>query len=510
MPGLGNVSFMHTSNQDHNTSSPALVHLHQAEVRRQGRIVLSNICFTLHKGQNIMVVGPNGAGKSTFLALLRGDIWPVSKNGISPRQFRVKGKWQDSPLGWKESTALISPEFDHRYRRLEALSCAQVIASGLCNELRPLSALSHEQQFRLQDLARKFGLLNLLSRPFSALSQGESQKALIARAMIGRPHLLFWDEVGTGLDAQSRDQVLDLLHTLIQQGVQVIASTHRPHDLADCLEQTIALEQGHICLPGSVPGQKPVPTPRESSEDPSGLNRSSKLSIQRSICHEKSNLRISLDQVAIGYHGQKVLGPMSLTIRADEHWLIHGPNGSGKTTLLRLIAGEIHPSRGQCLRYPPLNSATLQGLRHKYGYFSPELTIAHRRSQTGLHAVLSGLRGQIGPRDTFTSAERQQALDWMKTMNIQDLAHQDILSLSSGQLRRVLLARALVHSPYLLLLDEPCAGLDDHSRHDFLFLLDSLARSGIQMIMVAHRKEETPVAINRRASLNKGHLDLED
>ena len=529
---------MHSDNAL-SASPSALVYLHQAQVRRQGQIVLSDLSFALPPRQNIMVLGDNGAGKSTFLALLRGDIWPAGKNDSRQRQFLVHGAWQTSPLGWREHTAWISPEMELRYRSLPGLTCAQVIASGIQDHVRPLSPLSAAQNHLLQEQAEELGLTSFLSRSFSTLSQGEAQLTLIARALIRRPDILFWDEVGTGLDSRARKHILAFLPTLTEKKMQIIASTHRPQELAHCMDQAVILEHKRLYGPfpvqdlgstqdaspikGQFPESDRTPWAPDTASNPSDTAfpsgeviegtkhcpfREQKNSAPKSpgLCTEQGKLRLGLEQATVWIQGRVVLGPLSWTMRTGEHWLIQGANGSGKTTLLRLIAGEIHPSSGHLTRHPPLQRRTLQGLRQACGYFSPELLTVHQRVQTGLQTVLSGLRGQIGYRDTFTPAEEQRAMVWMRNLGVTHLADQDIRTLSSGQLRRVLLARALVHDPVLLLVDEPCAGLDPQGRRKLLSALNALAHQEVQIVMVSHRQEDVFGAVNRVGILDNGHL----
>ncbi len=476
-----------------------LVYLHKAQVRRNGHIALTDITFTLHEGENVMLVGANGAGKSTFLSLLRGNIWPISTNNHEPRLFLVNGKWQVSPLGWRENTAHVSPELEQEYRGLSrAITCAQVIASGVHNSLSPTRFLSPEQDEQVKGLAAAFGLMHLLPRPFATLSQGEAQKTLIARALMTKAQTLFLDEPITGLDQAARQNILDLLRSLKDKGVQIIASTHRPHDLAGYMNQAIVLENGRIAWRGKafdLASQTHAPPLVKTSAQ----NRSSIQTFKPP--------RIRLDQVGVSFAGRPVLGPVNWTIHAGEHWLIHGPNGCGKSTLLKLVAGEIHPCLGgRITRFPPVHSSTLNGLRQKIGWFSPELLTAHRRSQTGLHTVQSGLRGQIGVRDVFSPSEHAQALAWMQTLGIESLAERDILSLSSGQIRGLLLARSVVNNPNMLLLDEPCTGLDHQSKNHFLHTLERLAAQNVQIIMVSHNPEDRFLSLNRILTLDQGRV----
>lgn len=483
--------------KDAGAASRSLVYLHQAQVRRKGRTALRDITFSLDQGENWLVLGPNGSGKSTFLSLLRGDIWPVGTGNHPRRQFQVDGRWQISPLGWRERTAHISPELEQYVRRLPRIqSCAEIIGSGGSDSFCLPGRNDLRANREVQRLAGDFGLTAVLDQPFALLSQGEAQKALLARAIMARPQVLFLDEPFTGLDQSTRQYLLNVLHGLKSKGVQIITATHRPDDLACCMDRAVVLAEGTIAWQGRV---QDLPSPAQ--------NTTQSLQPPSQPCQDTQQPCIRLEQAQVSFHGRPVLGPITLTVHRGEHWRIQGPNGSGKTTLLKLLAGEVHPCLGgRVLRFPPVHSRSLQGLRQKIGLFSPELATFHRRSQSGLQTVLSGLRGHFGVRGSFSQSEYQQALAWMKSLGLADLADRDILGLSSGQLRRLLLARAVVHEPSLLLVDEPCAGLDVFSRMKLLQTLENLAGQQVQIIMVNHRPEESFPALTRTLTLNQGQV----
>jgi len=483
--------------KDTGAATRSLVYLHQAQVRRKGRTALSDITFTLSQGENWLVLGPNGSGKSTFLSLLRGDIWPVGTNNHPSRQFQVNGQWQVSPLGWRENTSHVSSELEQYVRSLPRIqSCAEIIGSGASNSFYLPGRNILRENREVQRLAGDFGLTAVLDQPFALLSQGEAQKALLARAMMARPKVLFLDEPLTSLDQSARQDILNVLHRLKSKGTQIIAATHRPDDLAFCMDRAVVLAEGTIAWQGRV---QDLPSPAQ--------NKTQSLQAPSQPCQDTQQPCIRLEMAQVSFHGRPVLGPITWTVHRGEHWRIQGPNGSGKTTLLKLLAGEVHPCLGgRVVRFPPVHSCSLQGLRQKIGLFSPELTTFHRRSQSGLQTVLSGLRGQFGVRGGFSPLEHEQSLAWMKSLGLGDLADRDILGLSSGQLRRLLLARAVVHEPSLLLVDEPCAGLDASSRMKLLQTLENLAGHQVQIIMVNHRPEESFSDLNRTLTLDQGRV----
>ncbi|MBS3780960.1 MAG: ATP-binding cassette domain-containing protein, partial [Desulfovermiculus sp.] len=225
---------------DPGAASRPLVYLHQAQVRRQGRTALRDITFTLSQGENWLVVGPNGSGKSSFLSLLRGGIWPVNINNHPSRQFYVNGRWQISPLGWRDRTAHVSPELEQYVRTLPRIqSCAEIIGSGAYNSFCLPGRNNVRKDPAVKRLARDFGLTAVLDQPFAILSQGEAQKALLARAFMARPQVLFLDEPLTGLDQTTRQDMLAFLHSFKSKGIQIIAATHRPEDLTFSMHRAV-------------------------------------------------------------------------------------------------------------------------------------------------------------------------------------------------------------------------------------------------------------------------------
>lgn len=198
--------------------------------------------------------------------------------------------------------------------------------------------------------------------------------------------------------------------------------------------------------------------------------------------------------VTVRYGSRKILDGLSWTVRRGENWVIFGPNGAGKTTVLKLILGD------QLQGYA--NDITLFGrkkgsgeklrdIKRRIGVVSVELQNTYRKRLTGLDVVLSGFFDSIGLYRKCTEAQEQIAAKWISRFGIEDLAGRNFNRLSYGQRQLVLLARAMVKMPDLLLLDEPCDGLDAANRSRLLEILEKIGqRPGIQLIYVTHRMED--------------------
>ena len=187
--------------------------------------------------------------------------------------------------------------------------------------------------------------------------------------------------------------------------------------------------------------------------------------------------------------GNLAIKSLSWTINEGENWAVVGNNGSGKTTLMKLIFGELIPIYGgQVHWFGKSEHAPLLEVREKLGYVSAEYQNTYDRPALGWEVVASGFFSSIGLHEQVTPKQKESALTAMAHLGIEYLGNTSFRQMSYGEARRVLLARALVHRTKLLVLDEPCAGLDIPTRERFLNTLEKLSRTS--MIYVTHRIEE--------------------
>lgn len=213
------------------------------------------------------------------------------------------------------------------------------------------------------------------------------------------------------------------------------------------------------------------------------------------------------------YRGNtRVFENLNLCVRQHEPTAILGPNGSGKTTLLKVIYRELYPahSGNSSVRILGRERWNVWELRARIGVVSHDLQMTYRPATTGLDVVLSGfhssigMHGQLSQRITATQSDR--ARDVMQQLGIGALAKTALARMSTGQQRRCLLARALVHDPDTLVLDEPTAGLDLAAGFDYLRRIRSLAKDGKNILLVTHLINEIPPEIERIILLREGQV----
>ncbi|MCS5691948.1 ATP-binding cassette domain-containing protein [Cyanobium sp. FGCU-6] len=207
---------------------------------------------------------------------------------------------------------------------------------------------------------------------------------------------------------------------------------------------------------------------------------------------------------------RRVFENLSLQLHEGEHTVVLGPNGSGKSSLVKLLSRELYPvvKPGSRLRIFGSETVNLWELRRRIGLVSQDLLAAYVGRVPAADVVLSGFFGSvgIGRSQQPTAGQRERVAALMVRLDLADLAERPYAQLSDGQRRRLLLARALVHDPAVLVLDEPTIGLDLKARHQLLQILRELARGGTTLLLVTHQIEAILPEIQRAVLLRSGRV----
>ena len=219
---------------------------------------------------------------------------------------------------------------------------------------------------------------------------------------------------------------------------------------------------------------------------------------------------LELEQVEAWLGGRPVFENLSLRLNLGEHTVVLGPNGSGKSSLIRLLCRELYPvvKPGSSLRIFGSTTVRLSELRQRIGVLSSDLEARCHPQLRPLDLLLSAFVGAVGlgRHHQVTPQQRQRAAQLMDQLHLDTFAERRFGELSDGQRRRVLLARAVIHEPELLVLDEPTNGLDLRARFALLASLRELASSGTTLLMVTHQIETILPEIQRVLLLQQGQL----
>lgn len=222
---------------------------------------------------------------------------------------------------------------------------------------------------------------------------------------------------------------------------------------------------------------------------------------------------VKVENADVYLGGKKILSDINWTVESGESWAVLGNNGSGKTTLMRLVFGEILPVNGEGVSWFGSSEWTGLGrIREKIGLVSAEYQANYDKNINGLEVALSGFFSSIGLYEKVGKKQNREAREWMEFLGISRLEKKDFYSMSYGEARRVLLVRALVNRPQLLVLDEPCAGVDIPTRELLLETLEKLSHdkgpSGrkTQLIYVTHHIDEILPSITHVLLLKDGKI----
>lgn len=475
--------------------TPPLIRLEDVDVALDGATILRGITWRLGRGENWAVLGGNGSGKSTLLRLIRGEIWPAPGRGR--RVYALDGIEQTTAVGVAQAMPIVSPEEQERCLRLEGTrTVQQLVESGLGGGDYFQGWPTTGQRRRVRQSLRLLGIEKLAGRNLQRLSTGELRKALIARALAGRPRVLVCDEVCDGLDANSRAALLAALERVARNGTQLLFTTHREEELIPGITHRLMLAAGRV---GATGGRVRL------RKQLSGSSRSGAKGRPQPSDSRPTLIHIQGASVFLG--GRRVLRDIEWELKAGEHWAVLGPNGSGKSTFLKLITGDLHPAHGGSVRrfdFTPRN--TLWELRRRIGVFSPEFQAGYREALTGAEVIASGFFSSVGLMQRPSRAQLRCAAALAAKLGFGTLADRSGLRLSYGEFRKVLLARALVHEPELLVLDEPFDGLDATARQEMAGVLEAVARRGTSLVLVTHHPSDLPGCMTRVVRLKAGKI----
>lgn len=219
---------------------------------------------------------------------------------------------------------------------------------------------------------------------------------------------------------------------------------------------------------------------------------------------------ISLDNVSYIRNGQYILKNVNWHVQRGEHWVILGPNGSGKTTTLNMVNGYIFPSEGhvKVLEFEFGRSSIVE-LRKRIGWVSSALSQFIPSNDYPLHIVLSGKFASLGLWEKVDDADVERANTILEQLNIRHLSERKYGMLSQGEKQKVLIGRALMNNPDIIIFDEAFNGLDIFARRDMEIAIDELAAGDITFILVTHNTDEILPVFNKALLLRDGQVHSE-
>ena len=428
-------------------------------------------------GKVTVIAGRNGSGKTLYIEQLRRQLASDRVRYIAFTDsygVNVDGQYY-LQLRWNQH------DIDHETPTVgELLQRAYLLAGEDTEERREMQ----------QQLYSLFHMDDFLDKYIITLSSGELRKFQLTKTLFANPSLLIMDNPFIGLDAETRDQLKELLQKLADERemeiMLVIAKTDDIPEFANEIKETSPLEAipAHVLSPEKCEAILSLPY-HDNDYD-----------CQRVV---------DMKKVCIRYGERTILKDVDWTIMNGERWALSGQNGSGKSTLLSLICAD-NPQSYACditlFDRPRGSGESIWDIKKHIGYVSPEMHRSYKRNLPAIRIVTSGLMDSIGLYAVPNAQDYEKCRWWLDIFGIGELADRPFLQLSSGEQRLVLLARAFVKDPQLLILDEPLHGLDLWNRRLVKDVIETFCqRRNKTMIMVTHYQTELPNNITHQKFL---------
>ena len=425
------------------------------------------------------IAGRNGSGKTLYVDQLRKQLASDRVRYIAFTDsygVNVDGQYY-LQLRWNQH------DIDHETPTVgELLQRAYLLAGEDTEERRQL----RDQLYAL------FHMEEFLDKYIITLSSGELRKFQLTKTLFADPKLLIMDNPFIGLDAETRDQLRDLLKLLAEErDMEIVLVMSKTDDIPSFVSEVKWMGE-----------QEPVPAHVLSNE-----KREAILSLPYTNSDYDCQRVIDMKQVSIRYGERTILKDLNWTVMNGERWALSGQNGSGKSTLLSLVCAD-NPQSYACditlFDRPRGSGESIWDIKKHIGYVSPEMHRSYKRNLPAIRIVASGLMDSIGLYAIPNAQDYDKCRWWLDIFGIGDLADKPFLQLSSGEQRLVLLARAFVKDPQLLILDEPLHGLDLWNRRLTKDVIETFCqRKGKTLIMVTHYQEELPNIITNHLFLEK-------
>jgi len=481
------------------TGEKPFITLKKITLRVRDRFVLCGTSWEIRTGQNWALVGANGTGKTSLVRALTGDV-PVVR-GTMERHYPEPHNHIIGYVSFEHHRDFIASEENRDAARFFSKSfddqkkAGQIILSA--------KRTGSNGRRSLHRIAALLEIDDLLDRGIRDLSTGEMRKVLIARALIKSPRLLVLDEPFDGLDPRSRRRLSKIIVTMMDGGMQLVLVTHRQDEILPGISHVMHLGTDGAAISKRADEWFKAKRIQRADLLP-GLEKASGLLKNPEPVQDNDTIPddlVEMKNVTIRYGKVRALQNLNWTMKHGENWAIVGPNGSGKTTLLRLIFADIPQAYANEIYLFGKRRGTGESIweiRRQIGIVGSEFQIHYRKSITAFEVVLSGFFDSVGLYRYSSPYQDETARRWISILGITDLAERPFSRLSYGEQRMILIARAVVKSPVLLLLDEPCQGLDPDHRHMVLELIAFIGtHTATHIVYVTHHEDEILPCFNQ-------------
>lgn len=477
--------------------SQPVVRITNLNLKYQQKPVLQGLNWTINYKENWLLCGESGSGKTSLakaisgLAHSYGNIETTFNPDSSlPALVYYVANW----FQFKDLEGQSNFYYQQRYNKQSAETTASVKA-----ELESFGK-KHGLQFSgLDRILAALGFSELKEATLIQLSSGEHKKLQLVKALWLKPQLLILDLPYNGLDVLSRRNLNALLEEITEAGTQLILISNET-ELPSCIDRYAMIKDGKLVE---------VSADERTWNEAKTINRPVPAFLTEAVAAHPSREIIKMIDVNISYGEKKVLKNINWEVKAGEKWVLHGHNGSGKSTLLSLICGD-HPqayaNNFHLFGNKRGSGESIWEIKERIGLISPELHWYFDPSATVWQSIVSGFYDSSGLFCDPGYSKKAQTDELISYFGLEEYKNTLMNELPLGKQRLALLARTIVKNPEILILDEPCQGLDQQQTQHFNRLVDDLCKNGTTLIYVGHFESQIPGCIEKRILLENGEV----
>ena len=452
-----------------------------------GSKVLTDISFSLTEDDCLAIVGPVGSGKTTLAKALSGRLFRTGSVYFKSRTNRVH-------------PSILLVEQQHHFKNrsnMQDFYLQQRFNSADSGDAYTIrEELSNEDEELVAYWLGFFMLGHLIDKPLVTLSNGENKRLQLVKSVLRDPDWLILDNPFLGLDVEGREILSTCLEKLRENSISFIL-INSPAALPACVNRVIYLENGRLAWDGPVSAYESF-----RRVDKFDFNHTVMDDLIKSAqVYEPFQQAVHMNDVTIAYGEKVILSGIYWEVNSGARWALSGPNGAGKSTLLSLITADNPQAYSQDIILFDRKRGTgesIWDIKKRIGYVSPELHVYFREPANVFNVVGSGLFDTLGVYKKITEEQKSRIVRWLAVFGISHLSQRMFQQISTGEQRMVLLARALVKNPPLLILDEPCQGLDEEQIHRVKEILNYIcSNSQTTLIYVSHYASDIPDCVNQ-------------
>ena len=474
------------------------VYIQNLNLSYRNKAVLKDLYWEVNVCQNWVLWGESGSGKTSLAKAIAGLIpsqGSIEINYDAQSKLPAEVLFVESWYQFKNLEGVANFYYQQRYTSLQANDTLTVHAE--------LVAYGKEKGLHfdlVEPILEALGFATFASSQLIELSSGEHKKLQLVKALWLKPQLLIIDQPYTGLDKASRKNLNTLLDQITAEGVQLILICN-DLEFPESIDSFAEIIDGQIVSSFS----------REIGDLPPEIHKRKIPAFLKESPIYSSTDMVKMVDVNISYGEKQVLKNINWEVKAGEKWLLQGPNGSGKSTLLSLINGD-HPQSYANELYLFGNrrgtGESIWDIKQHIGLISPEFHWYFDATSTVWKCVASGFYDTVGLFQQLPYSKRAQVDELIQYFGLTDNKNELLTALPLGKQRLVLLARTIIKNPELLILDEPCQGLDQQQTRHFNQLVDELCSNGMTLIYVGHFESQLPTCIEKRILLEKGEIKV--